>query len=242
MRVWSGTSGFAYREWKGSFYPADAADDQLLSHYGARLDAVEINSTFYRMPRSSDLERWAGMVPEEFRFVLKASRRITHQSRLSKCEDSVAYLWKQARVLGARLGPVLFQTPPNFRLNIDRLRGFLDCLPGDMRAAFEFRHPSWEHDEVRAALGERDHALCIADDDEGDGDEPRPPPPLESISSWGYARLRREAYSADDLRSWLQRFAEAGYSEVFCFFKHEDGPGGPEAAAALSKLAQDREE
>ncbi|MBT8492142.1 MAG: DUF72 domain-containing protein [Deltaproteobacteria bacterium] len=230
MKVWSGTSGFAYKEWRGSFYPDNAKPDDFLRHYAGALEAVEINSTFYRMPRASVLEGWAAMVPDQFRFVLKASRRITHQSRLEDAGDSVAYLWKQAEVLGQRLGPVLFQLPPNLRANHERLAAFTRALPQGMRAAFEFRHDSWHDPRTHEILGAGNHALCTADTDEDDG-------LLVPTASWGYARLRRESYSPTELAAWLTRFRDAGFAEVFCFFKHEDGAIGPEAARQIREIA-----
>jgi len=226
VRVWAGTSGFAYKEWRGSFYPEDAKSDELLRHYGEKLNAVEINSTFYRMPRRSVLERWTTMVPEDFTFALKASRRITHQSRLTGTDDSVSYLWEQAQGLGRHLGPILFQLPPNFRVNEERLKSFVGSLPQGLRAAFEFRHESWYDESVFQTLRDHDAALCIADADQGETEVVR-------TASWGYARLRREAYSEAEVEAWLQRFDGHAWSEVFCFFKHEEGPTGPETAKVM---------
>ncbi len=223
MQCWVGTSGFAYQEWKGGFYPSGASDDALLVHYAQHFDAVEINSTFYRMPRASVLERWATQVPESFRFAIKASRRITHQARLRDCAESIEYLWKQIEVLGPRLGPVLFQLPPGFRCDLDRLAAFVATIPEPMRITFEFRHPSWGQGGVETLLGDRDIAWAVS---EGDGEA------TLYGGSWGYARFRAEEYSVAELQAWLERFRARQWREVFCFFKHEDDARGGGLAAA----------
>jgi uncharacterized protein YecE (DUF72 family) len=152
MEVFAGTSGFSYQEWKGHFYPVDLADDALLGYDAARLPTVEINDTFYRMPRADMLAGWTERVPPGFRFILEAPQRITHKSRLEETADAVAYLWKTAGSLGSHLGPFLFQLPPSLRANQDKLRGFLRELPSGMRAAFEFQHASWFRPAVFDAL------------------------------------------------------------------------------------------
>src|SRR5664279_3634220 len=161
MRVLAGTSGFSYKEWKGSFYPEDLAADAMLSYYSERLPAVEINNTFYRMPKPALLEGWAAQVPEAFRFVLKASQRITHHKRLKEAGDEVAYFFGVAATLGERLGPALFQLPPNLKKDLPRLEAFLGTIPERRRAAFEFRHASWFEEDVFEALRTRGAALCI---------------------------------------------------------------------------------
>src|SRR5687768_14922545 len=163
MRLHVGTSGYAYKEWKGSFYPEDLPDKQMLRYYGERFRSVEINNTFYRMPKAAMLEGWAAEVPEHFKFVIKAPQQITHIKRLKGAENSVAYLLEVAAVLKERLGPLLFQLPPHLKKDAARLRDFLGLLPADRRAAFEFRHQSWFDDEVFGLLRERRAALCIAE-------------------------------------------------------------------------------
>src|SRR5437764_1282826 len=140
MNLYVGTSGFSYKEWKGTFYPQDLPAKQMLRYYGERFRAVEINNTFYRMPTASSLEPWAGEVPADFQFVLKAPQVITHVRRLKDAGDAVAQLLEAAGVLKDRLGPLLFQLPPNFKKDVPRLRAFLALLPSPGRAAFEFRH------------------------------------------------------------------------------------------------------
>jgi uncharacterized protein YecE (DUF72 family) len=228
MALYAGTSGYAYKEWKGSFYPADLKDDAMLAHYASRLPAVEINNTFYRMPKESVVLGWADHVPETFRFVLKATRRITHFGRLKGVESELQYFLQVSQALGHRRGPSLFQLPPNMKKDLDRLTAFLALLPNQWRAAFEFRHQSWFDDEVFAALRSRNAALCIADQ-AADEDAT----PFVATADWGYLRLRREAYSRADLDGWAGRIREQAWADCYAFFKHEDGATGPAFAADL---------
>ncbi len=231
MHLLVGTSGYSYKEWKGSFYPLDLPDKQMLRYYGERFGTVEINNTFYRMPSESVLTNWAAEVPETFSFVLKAPQRITHRERLKESADSVAYLLKVAGVLGPRLGPLLFQLPPNLRRDVPRLAEFLGLLPRERRAAFEFRHASWFDDEVYELLRGHGAALCIA---EADDDLEVP---FVATAPWGYLRLRRADYGDDDLRKWAERINEQSWDDVYLFFKHEDEGMGPKLAARFLELA-----
>ena len=226
MRVLAGTSGFSYKEWKGSFYPEDLAAEDMLRYYAQRLPAVEINNTFYRMPKPALLESWAGEVPEEFRFVLKASQRITHHKRLKDAAEEVAYFFRVAATLGERLGPALFQLPPNLKKDLPRLVDFLGLLPAAARAAFEFRHASWFEEDVFEALRARGAALCIAEDEELST-------PLVVTADWGYLRLRRQDYGDADVAAWAQRIRAQVWSEAYVFFKHEDAGAGPKLAGQL---------
>jgi len=219
MRVFVGTSGYAYREWKGSFYPEDQMPAGMLRYYGERFSSVEINNTFYRMPKADVLAGWAEQVPPAFLFVLKASQRITHMKRLKDASEPVGYLLEAAAVLGERLGPVLFQLPPNFRKDLPRLLAFLDLLPKTQPFAFEFRHESWQDEEVREALRARNAALVCADtEDSGDGGAPIVP-----TADWGYLRLRRCDYTESELMPWRDRILAQPWTRAFVFFKHEDG-------------------
>lgn len=202
----------------------------MLSFYASRLGSVEINNTFYRMPKTDLLERWRDAVPDTFRFALKASRRITHQQRLRDSGDSVDYLFRTAGVLGERLGPFLFQLPPYLRRDVDRLASFLDLLPDGMRAAFEFRHASWFDDEVFSLLAGAGASLCIADAG-GDHDAP-----LVATADFGYLRLRREDYDEAALRAWADRIRRQPWGETYVFFKHEDEAAGPRMAAQFEAL------
>ncbi|HSM35524.1 MAG TPA: DUF72 domain-containing protein [Longimicrobiales bacterium] len=228
-----GTSGFSYKEWKGSFYPEDLPQSKFLSYYGEHFKTVEINNTFYRMPKPELLEGWASQVGDDFRFVLKASRRITHQGRLKDVGDNVRYLYDVAATLGERLGPVLFQLPPYLKCDVERLRGFLATLPEGARAAMEFRDASWHDNAVFDALREHGVALCIAE-------TPDDATPFESTADWGYLRLRKVAYEAGELEAWADRVREAGWREAYVFFKHEDEGTGPALGKRFEEIAAAR--
>jgi len=218
MRIRVGTSGYSYREWKGSFYPEDLKSKDMLRYYAERFSSVEINNTFYRMPKASVLESWAEQVPTDFLFVLKASQQITHRKRLKEAGEPLTYLLETAATLGARLGPVLFQLPPNLKKDLDRLRDFVALLPEGHRFAFEFRHETWADDEVHATLRERNCALVCADT-ESSGDEGAP---IVPTADWGYLRLRRCDYTDAELRAWGDRIRAQPWESAFVFFKHED--------------------
>jgi uncharacterized protein YecE (DUF72 family) len=238
MDTLAGTSGYSYKEWKGNFYPEKIAPDAMLAHYGARLPAVEIDNTFYRLPRADVLAGWAGQVPERFRFAIKASRRITHFKRLKDAEDETSYLLRVVRALGPKLGAVLFQLPPNLKKDRDRLARFLDTLPESAPAAFEFREPSWFDEDILALLRERNRTLCVVDGDDADAAEVTPfHGHLARTAGWGYLRLRRESYDDDALRSWAQRIADVGWSHALVFFKHEDAGAAPAFAARFLEIA-----
>ena len=231
MNFYVGTSGYSYKEWKGTFYPEDLPDKQMLRFYGERFRSVEINNTFYRMPKASVLEAWAKEVPADFMFVLKASQRITHHQRLKDADDSVSYLLEVAGALKERLGPLLFQLPPYLRKAAPRLREFLALLPSDRRAAFEFRHQSWFDDEVFGLLRDHRAVLCIAEA------ENELEIPFVSTADWGYLRLRRPDYGDAELKAWAKRVHEQEWREAFIFFKHEEEGKGPEMAKRFLKLA-----
>ena len=232
MQLHVGTSGYSYKEWKGAFYPKDTSTDEMLRFYGERFGAVEINNTFFRLPKAPVLEAWAADVPATFKFVLKASRGITHMKRLKNAGDSVSYLLRTADVLKQRLGALLFQMPPNMKVDVPRLREFLALLPKGTRAAFEFRHQSWFDDEVFAALRERGAALCIAEA-EDDLDTP-----FVATADFGYLRLRMPDYTDAQLKAWHERVRQQGWADAFVFFKHEDEAKGPKLARRFMELAK----
>jgi len=223
MRVLAGTSGFSYKEWKGSFYPEDLPAERMLAYYAERLPSVEINNTFYRMPKPALLESWAAEVSPEFRFVLKASQRITHFKRLKDAASEVEYFFGVASTLGERLGPVLVQLPPNLKKDLPRLEAFLATLPAGARPAFEFRHASWFEDDVFDALRGTGAALCVAEDEEL-------ATPLVATAGWGYLRLRRQDYDDAAVAGWADRVRGQTWSEAYVFFKHEDAGAGPRLA------------
>jgi uncharacterized protein YecE (DUF72 family) len=231
VELFAGTSGFAYREWVGPFYPEGLATSEMLRFYAEHLPAVEINNTFYRLPRASVLESWAAQVPEGFRFALKASQRITHRKRLKDVAEETGYLLRTASALGPKLGAILFQLPPNLRLDLERLDRFLELLPPGARAALEFRHPSWRDAAVAERLRARDVALVAVDaeDAPAEGDP--------ATAGFGYLRLRRPGYERAELAAWASRIAAQGWSQAFVFFKHEDAGAGPRLAGEFLALA-----
>ena len=236
MRIWTGTSGFAYREWKGRFYPEKLPARAMLSHYAGELPAVEINNTFYRLPKAEVMAKWAGQVPERFRFSIKASRRITHFKRLGlSSTDETTYLVETCGILGPRLGVILFQLPPTMKKDASRLAAFTELLPDGTPAAFEFRHPSWFDDEVRALLADRDFALVHADVDEPLPGQPRDAP--LAAGTRGYLRMRRLGYTREELEGWMARIRRQGWKDAFVFFKHEDEAAGPAMAREFLSLA-----
>jgi uncharacterized protein YecE (DUF72 family) len=238
MKILVGTSGWSYKEWKGSFYPPKLPQDEMLGFYASRFPTVEVNNSFYRIPSEKVLAGWAEQVPPDFRFVLKASRRITHNSRLADEDGSLEYVLRAANPLGERLGPTLFQLPPTFKKDAVRLRDFLARLPKRWMAALEFRHASWFDDEVYELLRSRDVALVAVDEDETEGKGA----PLVPTASWGYFRLRRTAYEANALEAWARRIQRAEWKEAYVFLKHEDGsPRGPGSAEDLRRILRTSE-
>jgi uncharacterized protein YecE (DUF72 family) len=231
VNLYVGTSGFSYKEWKGTFYPKCLPASGMLKFYGERFRTVEINSSFRRMPAASVLEAWAAEVPADFRFVLKAHQRITHIHRLKGADESVSTLLSVTGALKDRLGPLLFQLPPNLKKDAERLREFLTLLPTDRRAAFEFRHQSWFDDDVLGLLREHRAALCIAEAEDGVD------VPFEGTADWGYLRLRRPDYTDAGLKEWIKRVQAENWRDVFIFFKHEDEGKGPQMASRFLKLA-----
>ena len=230
-KLYAGASGYSFKEWCGAFYPEKMKGEEMLPFYSARLPTVEINNTFYRMPRTSMLEEWVKITPDAFRFSIKASRRITHMSRIKAdtAAESVGYLYKALESLGAKRGPVLFQLPPNLKKDLPRLEEFLKLLPADHRAAFEFRNASWFEDDVYAALEGAGASLCFSER------EDNAPPPLVETAPWGYVRLRLEEYSDAELKAWAERLAATGWKDVYAYFMHE--PTAPAYAQALMKHA-----
>jgi uncharacterized protein YecE (DUF72 family) len=231
MNLYVGTSGYSYKEWRGTFYPEDLPEKQMLHYYGERFRSVEINNTFYRMPKASVLEAWAKEVPADFKFVLKSPQRITHMQRLKDADGSVAYFIEVSGALKERLGPLLFQVPPYLKKDAVRLSDFLKLLPPHRRAAFEFRHQSWFDDEVFELLRLHQAVLCIA---EAENDLEIP---FVSTADWGYLRLRRPDYGDPELSAWVNRVRQQQWREAFIFFKHEDEGKGPQMAKRFLELA-----
>jgi uncharacterized protein YecE (DUF72 family) len=234
-RLFAGASGYSFKEWKGNFYPEKIKPEEMLAYYAERLPTVEINNTFYRMPKTAMLENWASLTPERFRFAIKASRRITHMARLKveAVADSVDFLYRNLAALGAKRGAVLFQLPPNLKKDLPRLTEFLRLLPGDHGAAFEFRNDSWFADDVYDALKGAGAALCLSER------EDNAPPPLVETAPWGYVRLRLETYSDDDLKQWARRLEATSWREIHVYFMHE--PTAPAYAQTLMQFGSSQE-
>jgi uncharacterized protein YecE (DUF72 family) len=224
-----GTSGYNYPEWRGSFYPVTLPASKMLGYYAERFGAVEINYTFYRMPTAKTLGGWAAATPPGFVFVLKASRRITHDQRLVDIDEPLRYFRDTARALGEKLGPLFFQLPPNFRKDTVRLGDLLARLPRDARHAFEFRHQSWFDDDVYALLRGWNAALCVADTERGTT-------PQIATADWAYVRLRDAEYSDVELQEWAARLADPAWRDAYVFFKHEEAGAGPALAERLRAM------
>lgn len=224
-----GASGFSYKEWLGGFYPAKLPAAKMLPFYAERLATVEINYTFRAMPKRSMLEGWAAKTPPEFRFALKAPQRITHFARLRGVAESLDYFIATAGALGPRLGPVLFQLPPDLPRDDALLGDFVTQLNGRVRAAFEFRHRSWFADPVLDCLRRTDAALCVAESD-------KMASPVVRTASHVYMRLRREEYDDAALAAWAERIRLLAQNaqEVYIYFKHE--AAAPDRATRLQKL------
>jgi len=230
MRVFAGTSGFSFDEWQGHFYPKGLGADERLGHYASRLHSVEINNTFYQMPKPALLERWRDTVPDDFRFSLKAPRRFTHSRPLKAEGETLEYFLKAASTLGPKLGPILFQLPPFLRKDAPLLGEFLARLPSTLLAAFEFRHRTWFDDEIFTLLASKNVALCG-----GDSDERGHSPPFVATADFGYLRLRAESYDATSLRSWSNRIVTEGWTTAYAYLKHE--VYGPDYALFLAAVA-----
>lgn len=231
-RIWVGTSGYSYKEWRGPFYPPDLPESQMLRYYAQHCSTVEINQTFYRLPTVRAAQSWTKETPEKFLFSLKAPRRITHEMRLRDAADPLTSFCDTAKVLGAKLGAMLFQLPPFLKKDVPRLEDFLHQLPPGFRAAFEFRNPGWFCDEVFECLHRFEVALCVAEHEECEV-------PFERTAAFGYLRLRRPDYGDEEIAAWARRLRDAaGWQDAFVYFKHEAGGKGPALAARLLALLQ----
>ncbi|MDI6852257.1 MAG: DUF72 domain-containing protein [Deltaproteobacteria bacterium] len=235
MKIFVGTSGFGYQEWKGKFYPDKISSKEMLRFYAQRFTAVEINNTFYHMPTEPILSSWAGQVPDDFVFALKAPQVITHLKRLRNVDAEAGYLFRTLSILDRKLGPVLFQFPKSFRADRPALAGFLALIPGGVSCAFDFRSPSWLEGGILDLLSGRGCSLCITDADEKPADE------IVKTATWGYLRLRRTAYTDADLSQWLEKILAQKWEAAFVFFKHEEEAKGPELARRFRELADSRQ-
>jgi len=229
-RIRIGTSGFRYKEWRPSFYPATVREDEFLRYYATQFNSVEIDSTFYRMPNARTIDGWKQATPEDFQFALKASQQITHRERLRVPSDALEYLLGIVTRLERRLGLLLFQLPPYSKCDLGRLTAFLSALPSDIRSAVEFRHDSWCHDATYDVLRRHGVALCIQDADDH-------ATPMEITAPFTCLRLRRSRYEGATRDDWLRRirgWADSGV-DVFAYLKHEDNPEAPHIAREFAE-------
>jgi uncharacterized protein YecE (DUF72 family) len=231
MKIHVGTSGYGYKAWKGKFYPEKIAAGEMLRFYSERFGTVEINNTFYQMPKEEILLSWYGQVPEDFIFAIKAPQVITHLKQMRNAGPEMEYLFKSLPVLKRKRGPVLFQFPRSFRADNAALKDFLDLIPAGISCAFDFRSPSWVNAETSGLLRKKGCSLCIEDTDESPAEE------ITSTADWGYLRLRRSQYTDDDLSSWIERIFSQKWEKAFVFFKHEEEAKGPQMALRFQELA-----
>ena len=234
MKIFVGTSGYGYKEWKGRFYPEKISPKDMLRFYAERLTAVEINNTFYHMPTEPVLASWSEQVPDDFVFAIKAPQAITHLKRLRDVGGETEYLFRTLSSLDKKLGPVLCQFPPYFRADRLRLENFLALIPGNFPCAFEFRHPSWLEADILDLLHSRGLSLCLADTEEN------PVTEIIRTASWGYLRLRRTDYTDADLSQWLEKILAQQWEKAFVFFKHAEEAKGPETAIRFRELIDSR--
>ena len=230
MKIYTGTSGFSYKEWKGEFYPEKISPKDMLRSYSERLGTVEINNTFHRMPTERLLVSWAEQVPDDFIFALKAPQLITHIKRLTNVRDETEYFFKTLSILGAKLGPILFQFPKSFRVDRPALEDFLDLIPDGTRCAFAFRSSSWLDAGITDLLREKGCGLCMEDIDESPADE------IISAAPWGYLRLRRSDYTDADLSRWAERVLSQEWERAFVFFEHEEEARGAKMAMRFREI------
>ena len=233
MKLRAGTSGYSFKEWKGTFYPADLKADGMLAFYATKFPTLEINNTFYRLPKESVLREWAAQVPDSFTFSIKASQKITHYTRLKpESESMVQFLLKNTALLGDKLGPILFQLPPNLKKDLPRLQNFLGYLPTDRRYTFEFRNETWFDEDVFTLLRDRDIAMCVSESSELSC-------PVVCTASWGYLRLHKLDYSPSALADWAARVSSQKWDEAYVYFKHDEGEGsGPPAVEAFAGMCR----
>jgi uncharacterized protein YecE (DUF72 family) len=230
MKIYTGTSGYSYKEWKGYFYPEKISAEKMLPFYSSKLSAVEINNTYYRMPNINVVETWKNEVPSDFMFSVKAPQIITHIKRLKNVSEETRYFLTVISDLGKKLGTVLFQFPASFRKDIPLLENFLKLIPPKINCAFDFRSQTWFIDETYRLLEKNGFSLCLEDTDE------KPVNEITSTASWGYLRLRKTDYSKEDLVEWNKKILSQNWKKAFVFFKHEgDEARGPLLAAEFKE-------
>ena len=229
MHLRAGSVGFAYKEWKGGFYSERCADRAMLTEYAEKLPTVELNNTFYRMPKRSVVAGWRERTRDGFLFSVKATKHVTHVKRLGDVDETLGFMFRSLDELGEKLGAVLFQLPPQLRRDLPLLEAFLARLPETCRPALEFRNASWFRDETYDLL--RAHNAALAVNDLGDA---RRSSPFVSTADWGYVRLLRQEYEPAALEAWTERIASQRWEEAFVFF--DSKAWGPRYAERLNEL------
>jgi uncharacterized protein YecE (DUF72 family) len=229
MKIVCGTSGWQYKEWKGSFYPERMKEPEMLPYYASRLTAVEVNYTFRRTPEPETFQRWREQVTSSFEFLLKMPQSVTHFRRLNNAQPQVERLLTASEPLGAQRGPLLVQLPSNMKVDQERLDSFLGTLAPGVRAALEFQHASWFTDETYETLHRHNAALCLTEKDEEAA-------PRVATADWGYLRLRRGDYADDALQTWLNWVRDQDWTEAAVFFKHENEARGPRFALRFLEM------
>ena len=231
VTLYVGTSGYSYKEWKGSFYPQTLPAKDMLVYYSERFRSVELNNTIYRTPKPNMIESWKSQVPENFRFSVKASQGITHFRRLKDAGPPTRLMLETISALEDRLGAVIFRLPSDMKKDLKRLETFLKQLPRDTRVAFDFRNQTWFEDDVLDLLRSENRALVVSDT------EDLPEVYREKTAGWGYLRLRRIRYTESELKKWIKWMKAQQWKDTFVFFRHEDEGTGPKLAARFLNLA-----
>lgn len=223
------TTAYHYALWNGDFYPSGLIGTDMRGYSAQPFDTIEIRSSFYRMPDAEMLANWADQVPAEFRFALHASSRITHLRRLNGAEDATRYFLRATQVLGLRRGPLLFRLPAGFARDKARLALFLESLPADVPAAFEFLDPSWHDDAIYKELHRRNYAVSVGDSEAASA--------FVATADWGYVRLSRADYSDQELTYWLDQIQTPSWRAVYLYFRHEDEERAQDHVQRLEALA-----
>ena len=231
MKAFVGVSGFSYASWKGTFYPKDARGEEFLSHYSRRLGSVEINSSFYAPPSTAMVKSWAAKTEDAFRFSFKAPKLITHVLKLGKgAPEAAEKLSKTLDLLELRRGPILFQLPPFSKSDIDLLAGFLSKTSAISPRVFEFRHPSWLNKQTYSLLEDQGAGFCIAETEDME-------PSFEVTGGFAYFRLRKEAYTDDEVDGWSKKIRQvaAGAEECYVYLRHDETGRNAALAERLTK-------
>ena len=237
-KIHIGTSGFSYSHWKENFYPKGLAANKWLNFYSQFFSTVELNTTFYHLPSSKTVKNWHEQVPEGFLFSIKASGYITHQKRLHECKGSVELFYKIIKDLKNKIGPILFQLPPSFKINKDRLLEFLEHLSSDYNYVFEFRHPSWYIDEIYEILQKKKIALCLTDL-HGKLSAEEITAPFTYIRLHGPQKSYEGFYGPAKLKVWKNKIEKwTPKTSVYCYFDNDEKAFAIQDAKTLQAMLE----